>query len=119
MRRSLFNSVSLSLVWLFVTYRFVYLGGSLFSIPPYDPFFIGLTVLAALAAVATLLTTMGKIFGGYLGLIFVLADVSWSGKLISTTDPAWKPELLRGIVADLLFGAVLFLAIRTRPRLGR
>jgi hypothetical protein len=116
MDRQLVQITLLTFVWTFVVFQVASLGAALFSVYPSNPLFLRLALLVFLAAVAAALTSMGSVWGWYIGLFYAVSSVSYSLWQIFHDAPAWRPSLLRAIAADVLFAAALSLAARNSVR---
>jgi hypothetical protein len=119
MDRGLLNRMLLTFVWTFVVFNVVSLGTALFSVYPSDPFFIGFAILIALSVVAAILTSMGKVVGWYVGLLYVILSVSSWGWLTFHQSSAWRGSLIWYIASDLLFGATVYLTVRTTSKVRK
>ncbi len=106
----------LTFVWMFVAYQLASLGAALMSVYPSDPLFLRLVSLVILAAVAATLTSIGTVWGWFFGVLYTIASVSNAAWQIFHSDRAWRPSLLRGIAADLVFGAALYMSAKSSAR---
>ena len=109
----------LTFIWMFVAYQLTSLGAALMSVYPSDPLFLRLALLVILAAFAATLTSIRIVWGWFFGVLYTIASVSYAAWQIFHSDPAWRPSLLRGIAADLVFGAVVYASAKSIERRHR